>query len=255
MSHDDGYERVIARNYDATYAAIRDPSGDGAFYRQLALDSGGPVLELGCGTGRILLPIAQAGIPCVGLDASPAMLDVLRAKSPPPHLEILEGHMETLDLGERRFPLVTAPFRALSHLLDVEAQLAALGRVRRHLAPGGLFAFDLFDPKLERMALAEEPEHLSATFRDGEHEVRRWDTLRRDATSQIITVRFRFEGGPPELAGSAELKLRWFYRFEVEHLLFRAGFTEVSFFGDFQRGPWRAGGETVVLARAGAPSP
>jgi hypothetical protein len=178
------------------------------------------------------------------------MLEVLREKGPPPNLELREGRMETFDLGERRFALITAPFRALSHLLDVGAQLAALGRVRRHLAPGGLFAFDLFDPKLERIAQVEEPEFLAATFRDGEHEVRRWDAVRRDHTSQVMDVRFRFEGGPPELAGAADVKMRWFYRYEIEHLLFRAGFTEASFFGDFNRGPWKAGGETIVLARA-----
>ena len=74
---------------------MRNPSGDVAFYGELARASGGPVLELGCGTGRTLLPIAQAGIHCVGVDASPAMLAVLRQKSPPPNLELVEGRMET----------------------------------------------------------------------------------------------------------------------------------------------------------------
>jgi hypothetical protein len=66
-----------------------------------------------------------------------------------------------------------------------------------------------------------------------------------------MTVTFRFEGGPPELTGSTEVELRWFYRYELEHLLARAGFTDVSFFGGFDRRPWTAGGETVVIARVG----
>jgi ubiquinone/menaquinone biosynthesis C-methylase UbiE len=249
MVDDDAYERVIARNYDAVYSVIRDPSGDAAFYRSLARESGGPVLELGCGTGRTLLPIARDGIECVGLDSSPEMLAVLRERQPPANLTLVHDRMERFDLGDRRFRLITAPFRAFSHLLDVDAQLACLARVRRHLAPHGLFVFDLFDPKLARTALAEEPEHLSATFHDGGHEIRRWDTVRRDLTRQLLTVTFRFEGGPPELAGSADVQLRWFYRYEVEHLLARAGFTDVSFFGDFERGPWKAEGETIVFAR------
>lgn len=249
MSTGDGYENIIARNYDALYATLRDPSGDIAFYRQLARDSGGPVLELGCGTGRTLLPIARDGIDCVGLDASPAMLAVFSQKSPPANLELVEARMERLDLPNRRFRLVTCPFRAWSHLLEVETQLAALAAIRRHLAPGGTFAFDVFDPKLARTALVEEPEHLAATFRDGGREVRRWDTVRRDPSRQLMTVRFRFEAAAPDLCGIGEVRLRWFYRFELEHLLARAGFTEIHFFGGFDRRPWAAGGETVVLAR------
>jgi ubiquinone/menaquinone biosynthesis C-methylase UbiE len=249
MSYEDAYERVIAQNYDAVYSLIRNPSGDVAFYQALARETGGPVLELGCGTGRILIPMASDGIECVGLDASPEMLSVLRAKQPPANLSLVEGRMERFDLGDRRFRLITAPFRAFSHLLDVNAQLACLACVRRHLAPGGLFAFDVFDPKLARTALVEEPEHLAATFHDGAHEIRRWDTVRRDLTRQVLTATFRFEGGPPELAGSADVELRWFYRYELEHLLARAGFTDLTFWGDFQKSPWRAEGETVVLAR------
>src|SRR6185436_20781947 len=135
----DEYEGVLARNYDALYGVMRDPSGDAAFYRALAQESGGPVLELGCGTGRVLLPIAALGIPCAGVDASPSMLAALRAKNPPPTLELVQASMETFDLGERRFRLVTCPFRAFQHLLTVDAQLAALANIRRHLAPGGAF--------------------------------------------------------------------------------------------------------------------
>ena len=105
----DEYEGVLARNYDALYGVMRDPSGDAAFYRALARGDGGPVLELGCGTGRVLLPIAALGIPCVGVDASPAMLAVLRAKNPPPNLELVEARMETFDLGGAPVPAGDVP--------------------------------------------------------------------------------------------------------------------------------------------------
>src|SRR3954467_5004750 len=161
----DEYEGPLARNYDALYGVMRDPSGDAAFYRALAQESGGPVLELGCGTGRVLLPIAALGIACVGVDASPAMLAALRAKNPPSNLELVEARMETFDLGGRRFRLVTSPFRAFLHLLDVEAQLAAPADLRRHLAPGGAVALDVFDPKLAWLAAPAEVERLDSTFR------------------------------------------------------------------------------------------
>jgi len=251
MAPDDVYPAVIAHNYDELYAVIRDPSGDAEFYRRMAHATGGPVLELGCGTGRILLPIARDGIPCVGLDASATMLDVLRSKSPPQNLEVVSGRMEQFDLGGRRFPLITMPFRAMSHLLEVETQLAALACIRRHLAPSGIFAFDVFDPKLDRIALAREPEHLSAKFVHQGVEIRRWDSVERDHSRQLMKIRFRFEGGPPASSGVGEVRMRWFYRFELEHLLVRAGFTRLTFFGGFDGRPWRAGGETIVFAETG----
>src|SRR5215471_19155252 len=103
MPPDDVYPPVLANNYDELYAVLRDPSGDAEFYRRLAHATGGPVLELGCGTGRILLPIARDGIPSVGLDASPTMLDILRAKARPSNLEVVSGRMEQFDFGDRRF--------------------------------------------------------------------------------------------------------------------------------------------------------
>ena len=244
----DEYEGVLARNYDALYGVMRDPSGDAAFYRALAQESGGPVLELGCGTGRVLLPIAALGIPCVGVDASPAMLAALRAKNPPPNLELVEGRMETFDLGARRFALVTSPFRAFLHLLDVPSQLAALANVRRHLAPGGAFAFDIFDPKLAWISAPGENERLDATFTIDGVETRRFAKVRTDLAIQIMEVTFRFE--PAQSDGNTTVRLRWFYRYEMEHLLARAGFTDVIIYGGYDRRPWRPEGETVIVARA-----
>jgi ubiquinone/menaquinone biosynthesis C-methylase UbiE len=249
----DEYEGVLARNYDALYGVMRDPSGDAAFYRALAQETGGPVLELGCGTGRVLLPIAALGIPCVGVDASPAMLAGLRAKGPPPNLELVEGRMETFDLGHRRFRLVTCPFRAFQHLLDVKAQLAALANVRRHLAPGGLLAFDVFDPKLAWLVAPGDTERLDATFTLDGVQTRRFAKTRTDLTAQILEVTFRFE--PTQTEGNTVVRLRWFYRYEIEHLLARAGFTDVTIYGGYDRRPWRAEGETVIVARAPAPAP
>jgi SAM-dependent methyltransferase len=243
----DEYEGPLARTYDALYAVMRDPANDVAFYRGLAQQAGGPVLELGCGTGRTLLPIAALGLPCVGLDASPAMLAALRAKDPPPNLELVEGRMESFDLGGRQFPLVTCPFRAFQHLLDVPAQLAALANVRRQLAPGGSFAFDIFDPKLALLAAPPGEERLEATFALDGVQTRRFGRARPDLAAQILEVTFRFD--PPVGEGSTTVRLRWFYRYEIEHLLARAGFTDITVYGGFDRRPWQPERETVIVAR------
>lgn len=248
MTHSGEYERIVAQTYDSVYAKVRDPSGDIAFYVEQAKRYGGPVLELGCGTGRILLPIARAGIACVGLDASNEMLRRFREKHPPDNVELVHEKMEDFELGERRFRLITAPFRALQHLLDVPAQLAALENIRRHLAPGGSFVFDVFDPKLERTALVHEPEREGVAFTHNGKPMRRFETVSRDLTTQVMTVSLRFEGEGP--TGETALRIRWYYRYEVEHLLARAGFSKLAFYGGFAQRPWQSGRDMVVVAQA-----
>jgi SAM-dependent methyltransferase len=251
MSYSELNDSLIARNYDASYAVSRDPSGDAEFYRELAHEVGGPILELGCGTGRVLLQIARDGIACVGLDGSAPMLDVLRAKSPPANLRLVLDRMESFDLPNERFALITSPFRAFQHMLDVDTQLAMLERVRRHLRPGGVFAFDVFDPKPDALGRDAEPPQLAISFEAYGRRIERWDTVRRDRSTQILTVASEYRGGPPELQGAAGITLRWFHRFELEHLLARVGFSDLTFYRNFKREPWTAGGETIVLARLG----
>jgi SAM-dependent methyltransferase len=247
------YDAWIARNYDAEYAVIRDPSGDRAFYAQLAREQGGPVLELGCGTGRVLLPIAEAGLPCVGLDVSGNMLDVLRAKKPPSNLELVQASMTDFDLGTRRFALIFTAFRAFQHLLAVEDQLATLTCVRRHLAQGGLFAFDVFAPNLARTALEHEPEAEDLRAPDGDEEIRRFVEVRRDLVTQIMSAKMRHErwqGDTKVGEGTTDLRLRWYFRYELEHLLARAGLVVDALYGGFDREPYDARREMIFVARA-----
>ena len=160
----ESYGGVTARYYDAAYGQVATLGPDVEFYRSLAGEAAGPVLELGCGTGRALLPIAADGFPCTGLDASQEMLSALLAKSPPRTLRLVHSPMQEFDLGGDRFALIFSAFRAFQHLYNVEDQLACLRCVRRHLAPGGVFAFDVFNPRLSRMALDEEPEAEDLRF-------------------------------------------------------------------------------------------
>ncbi len=250
---DDPYGGVTAAYYDAAYAVLRAPARDVAFYSELARASGGPVLELACGTGRVLLEIAKQGIACAGVDLSPGMLAKLRAKGAPPSLRLVQAPMQRFDLGSDRFALIYSAFRGFQHLYSVEDQLACLACVRRHLAPGGAFAFDVFNPRLDRMGASERPEAVGVRFDlDGE-EVVRYERSQLDSGKQLIRVGMRYErrraGG--ELASEeVEFQMRWFYRYEVEHLLARAGFREVAIYGDFAKQPFRADSpEIVAVAR------
>jgi SAM-dependent methyltransferase len=253
---DDRYGGVTARYYDAASAVLRASALDVEFYAELARASGGPVLELACGTGRVLLEIAKQGIPCTGLDLSPGMLGRLREKGAPPSLRLVQAPMQGFDLGGERFALIYTAFRGFQHLYTVEDQLACLACVRRHLAPGGAFAFDVFNPRLERMGAREEPERVGIRFEQGGEEVVRYERVQRDAGRQLLRVWMRYQrrraGG--DLAGEeVDFQMRWFYRFEIEHLLARAGFQEVAIYGDFARSPFAEGSpEIIAVARQGS---
>jgi len=236
---DSAYGQATARFYDAAYARAPQLGGaDIALYRALAREGGGPVLELGCGTGRVLLEIAAEGFPCTGLDASQQMLARLRAKSRFPNLRLVNAPMQHFELPGERFGLIFSAFRAFQHLYTVEDQLACLACVRAHLAPGGRFAFDVFAPRLDRTAVAEEPEAVDLRFSHDGEDVVRYATVSRDPARQLLHVRFRYERSlDGQVLGNehASFDMRWFWRYELEHLLARAGFADFQIYGDFDR--------------------
>ena len=208
------------------------------------------MLEFGCGTGRALLPIARDGIACTGIDASQQMLDALAAKAPPSALRLHRAPMQRFDLGGDRFALIFSAFRAFQHLYSVEDQLACLACVRRHLAPGGRLAFDVFNPRLSRIALLEEPEFEELRFPLGGEEVVRYTTVTRDLGRQVQRVRMRYERRRgDQVVGDdvAEFEMRWFHRFEIEHLIARAGFALEALYGDFERGAFTGASPSIVV--------
>ena len=257
----EGYVDAGARYYDASEGRMRGDSGDISFYLELARASGGPVLELGCGSGRVLLPIAREGIPVTGLDVSPEMLDELRRKDPPSNLDVVECGMESFDFGSRRFRLIFSGFRAIQHLEKVEDQVACVERAYRHLEPGGVFAFDVSAPWLPGIARAQWDDAERVRFTDGPERVVRRASVRIDHVAQVVEIFFRYDRrrrGRPLEPRFARFRQRYFFRYELEHLLARAGFEGSEFFGGFDRRPYDyVSGETVVLTRRsadGAPS-
>jgi len=117
------------------------------YYLDLARRQDSPVLELACGTGQLAVPIAATGITVAGLDRSAAMLDVARARAAAAgvSIDLVEGDMRGFDLG-RRFALVFVARNSLLHLTSTDDLLAALVCAKAHLAPGGILAFDVFNP-------------------------------------------------------------------------------------------------------------
>ena len=251
---------LFAPLYDGDFEVLRGSTGDVSVYVEVARGSGGPVLEFGCGTGRILLPTARAGVEVVGLDSSRPMLGRLREKlaAEPPEVrarvEVVEGDMASSDVG-RRFPLVTVPFRSIGHLLEVDAQVASFENMRRHLAPGGRIAFDLFHPDLGRLA-APQPESLDVEREERGRRVRRFTSTVPRVARQLLDLAVRWEIESPGRKVEEvrmDLSIRWFHRFEIEHLLARCGLVVEAIYGGFDRRPLADDSpEMVFLARAAA---
>jgi len=150
--------------YDQEYGAWEP---DGPFYERLAHRYGGPVLELGCGTGRVALGLARQGFAVVGVEVAPAMLARARAKAGHFPVEWLEADCRVLGLG-RRFCTVFMAANGFQHLVTAEDQIAAMEAVHRHLEPGGAFAFNARNPVTNEDARDVDEEYPWHSYRDGQ---------------------------------------------------------------------------------------
>jgi SAM-dependent methyltransferase len=237
---------------------------DVAFFVEQARGAEGPVLELGCGSGRVLVPTARAGVEIVGLDSSPAMLSVCREKLAREPAEVrsrarlVEGDMRRFELG-RTFALVTIPFRPFQHLLTVEDELACLAGIQRHLAADGRLVLDLFNPSLpllvDERGLEEGGEEPEFAMEDGRRVIRRLRTVSRDLFSQVLDqelVYYVTDPGGNEERIVHRFRMRYLFRFEAEHLLARAGFRVEAVYGDFAGTPYGETGypgELILVAK------
>ena len=254
---------AIAELYD--HVTIYRDRPDVGFFVAAAREAGPPVLELGCGTGRVLLPTARAGLEITGLDASPSMLAICRrdlAREPAEvrgRVTLLEGDMRSFDLGSS-FSLVTLPFRPFQHLVTVADQLACLASIRRHLRPEGRLILDLFNPSIEALAQpvgVESASEAEFTMPDGRRVTRRFRIVARDRADQVNQVELIYDVTHPD--GRAErlihaAAMRYLFRFEAEHLLARAGFVVSQLYGGYDQSPFGSTypGELILVASPAA---
>ena len=218
------------------------------FYVEEARSTGGKVLELGCGTGRILIPVARLGSEITGLDRSPRMLAQCRARLEEESQEVrdkvklVRADMRDFNLGAR-FSIITIPFRPLQHLMSVSEQVATLKAAHRHLEPGGLLVFDVFNPKIQYLLedrTAEREDTPEVALPDGR-------TFRRtgrvtavhiaDQYSEVELIYYVREADGTTRRLVQDFLMRWYWRYELEHLLARCSFRVKAVFGDFNRSP------------------
>lgn len=223
--------------------------GDVEFYLASAEAADGKVLELGCGTGRVLIPLARAGQEVRGLDLSRHMLSRCRAKlhAEPPQVRerarLVQADMRDFAFDDR-FALITTPFRPFQHLLDPEDQLACLRCANEHLAPGGRLVLDLFQPDPRLLAgernMEETVDFADVPMPDGgrftcSHRIAAFHLARQYNDVELIYDVTRPDGTTERLVHA--FPFRYFFRYEVEHLLARSGFRIADLFGDFDCTP------------------
>lgn len=184
-----------------------------------------------------------------GVDASEAMLAQLRAKMPKADVHI--GDMRDFD-AKRKFALVTMPFRPIAHILDAEDHVRLFANMRRHLAPKGRLVFDFFHPNLAYLA-APRPEKLDFERIEAGLKIRRYSSAVPHVSRQVndVTLRWEVEDARGRIEHSkTEFEMRWFYRFELLHVLARAGLAVEELYGGFDRSPFGDGSaEMIFVAR------
>jgi len=193
------------------------------FYRRQISRYGQPVLELACGTGRLTIPLAEDGVDIVGLDLSTQMLELAEAKARGRRLSVhfVRGDVRAFDLG-RRFKFIFIPAQSLSHLHERDELESCFACVRRHLAEGGRFLIELFNPSVK--LLSREPEQSHPVGRgeyeeaDGGGRVIVTARSRYDAATQVNHVRYHFrpEEGEEEVLS---FEMRQFFPQEIDALL------------------------------------
>ncbi len=212
------------------------------FYRAEAKRRGGQVLELGCGTGQKLIPIASDGVPCVGLDLSPDMLAAARRKSDESGVVVdwVQGDMTSFDLG-RTFDLVFVTGNSLLHLHEGEDLISCFRSVRRHLAPGARLIFDVFNPSVRMLADADGVRRTreSLSFTDPERGRVRVDVADTyDALAQVTRGTWFLSTDARSDFVVAPVEVRSIYPQELPLLLSLGGLRLVDRYGDWPDRPF-----------------
>jgi SAM-dependent methyltransferase len=255
-----GYELhdFIAEYYDTSYN--RRINIDVEFFVDYAKESGGRTLELGCGTGRVLIPTAIAGCDITGLDLSTFMLQKCREKVGglpdvvQKRVKLIQGDMTRFNTGEK-YALITLPFRPFQHLITVKEQKACLGCIHQHLEPHGKLVFDVFNPNPLRLVpnptYTKEIEDLPETTLPDKRKIRRTSRMvayhREQQYNDVELIYYvNYPDGRNERLVQS-FPMRYFFRYEIEHLLELCGFKIVELFGNFDKSPFSGDSPEMIF--------
>ncbi len=243
------------RLYDLDTADLVD---DLDFYAALARRVGGPVLEIGCGTGRVLVPLAEAGFQITGVDNDPRMLARANARVEQAGVgnraRLVEADARTLSLYEQ-FALAIVPLNSFLHFTSDDDQIRALEAIRRHLRKGGLLVLDLPNPEPALLGEQGGQVVLEWVRHDPETgaEVSKLRSQRVDPARQLVELTLLFDEASEDALRRRvyTLPLRYVYRRELELLLEKCGFSIDSVYGGYDLSDYAADSlKLIALARA-----
>jgi SAM-dependent methyltransferase len=240
----------LARYYDWEH---HDYDADIPLYLDFARRTGGPILEVACGTGRLMVPLLEQGERVVGIDSSGPMLErarqAIRRAGVVARATLHQADVRTLDLGEQ-FRLAIFGLDSFGLLPTVDDQLAALRRIRQHLEPDGLLVIDLSNGNGRGAEPADELvlQHAGVDPETG-RQLSKWTARATDHAEQVDHYTYFYddvqEDGTVRRTTTA-LALRYFGRFELELLLERAGFAPEAFYGSYDLAPFGMGSERLI---------
>ncbi len=252
----------IAYYYDLEY---RQVTGDLDFYREMARQVGAQakILEIACGSGRVVLPLLQAGFRVTGLDNSSFMLDLARQKVAgmepqlQNHAHFVQAEMQNFDLGNSQFDLIFIALNSFLHLLTQVDQLNCLKTIRRHLAPTGLFIVDIFNPEEKDTYPADGRLEYNGSFSNPQTGGTVYVSLSTTANpaEQLRHATYFYDEAAQD--GSlkrtvSHLTLRYIYRYEMQLLLERAGFSVEELYGSYEFDEFSSdSGKLVFVCRRG----
>ena len=239
----------LARFYDLDLEGFDD---DLALYLEFAASR--DVLELGCGTGRVALPLAEAGVRVTGVDLSPRMLDIARGRAEGLPVRLIEGDMRTLDLGER-FGAVFVPLGGLQHMATAGEVAAALATVARHLAPDGQAVVDVEAPHPDdwlpgpRPLLQHWTRELPPEPGSPGAVVTKLVAVEGRPVEALREVTYHFDVQPPEAPlqrVTQQFVLRVITAGEIELAARLAGLRVAAWYGDYDGAPPRDGDDRLI---------
>jgi len=254
---------LVVTTYDLlTEQANLQIAGDVAFYRDCAEGFGGPVLELGVGTGRIAWALARAGHQVVGIDRSKGMLRAAGKKGDGlsdgvrRRVDLVDADITSFSL-DQAFPLALMPFSTFQHLTTAEQQRACLTSIHCHLRKGGRLVLDVFDPLLDACvpgAATPNPDREAIEPESGHRLCRRSIARTNDPLTQSFVETFRLERLDPSgkvlASDDATHHLRWATRQEMAYLFELCGFEVEAEYADFDRSKPTYGKRQIWIVKA-----
>jgi ubiquinone/menaquinone biosynthesis C-methylase UbiE len=224
----------VARFYDLIYKKVR--SGvDLDYYMKKILEIDGPILELGVGTGRIFMKALEKGADIYGIDISPSMIEKLKEKMDRKYYKRVSVQDAANMNLDKKFDLIIAPFRVFSHIIKVKDQIAALDKIHEYLNDSGKLIFDLYIPNLKLLSEGmSDYMDFDEEYEPGKR-IKRFTSVKSDLVDQIsyVNMKFVWEETDKEIAKDWNFQMRFYFRFELEHLISQSRLKLMNIFGDF----------------------